>query len=170
MNYDKAFEMLIGHEGGYTDSPKDPGNWTGGKIGVGVCKGTKYGISAKSYPELDIKNLTLIDAKAIYKRDYWDKCRTDYLPDCVRFDVFDAAVNSGVLQAGKFVQQAAGLTGRDVDGFVGPTTLKAVDKMDPQMLDKRISGYRLKFMASLAIWPDYGRGWANRIANNLIGD
>ena len=63
MNFDKAFELLIGHEGGYTTNPKDAGNWTGGKQGVGVNKGTKYGIAANSYPSLDIKNLTQIKPK-----------------------------------------------------------------------------------------------------------
>lgn len=170
MNFDQSFKALIGHEGGFTDNQKDPGNWTGGKVGSGICKGTKFGISAKSYPDLDIKNLTLEQAKSIYRSDFWDKCWTDKLPECVRFDVFDAAVNSGVRQAGKFVQQAAGMTGPEVDGMIGSNSLKAVAKIDPQTLDKRISGYRLKYMASLKIWPDFARGWANRIANNLIED
>jgi lysozyme family protein len=170
MKFDDAFEKLIGHEGGFTESPKDPGNWTGGKVGVGICKGTKFGISAKSYPDLDIKNLTLEQAKSIYRRDFWEKCWTDKLPECVRFDVFDAAVNSGVRQAGKFVQLAAGMDGQEVDGMIGSNSIKAVAKIDPQVLDKRISGYRLKYMASLKIWPDFGRGWAARIATNLIED
>lgn len=167
MQFDKAFEMLIGHEGGYSDNPKDPGNWTGGKVNVGILKGTKYGIAANTYPEEDIKNLTLERAKFLYKRDYWDAAKIDRLPDAVRFDTFDAAVNSGVNRAIRFLQLAVGVND---DGLLGPKTVAAVNAIDPQLLDKRISGYRLQFMASLKNWTDASRGWANRIANNLIKD
>ena len=69
----KAFELLIGHEGAYGNDPADPGNWTGGARGRGKLKGTKYGISAASYPTLDIANLTLGQVEDIYERDYWAK-------------------------------------------------------------------------------------------------
>ncbi|WP_236513543.1 glycosyl hydrolase 108 family protein, partial [Escherichia coli] len=59
MNFDQAFKVTIGHEGSFTLNKNDAGNWTGGKVGVGQLKGTKYGIAANSYPNLDIKNLTL---------------------------------------------------------------------------------------------------------------
>ena len=58
-DFKQAFDLLIGHEGGYTNNPNDPGNWTGGKVNSGTLRGTKYGISAASYPTLDIKNLGL---------------------------------------------------------------------------------------------------------------
>lgn len=170
MNFDQSFEKLLGHEGLYTNNPKDPGNWTGGKIGVGELKGTKYGISAGSYPSEDIKNLTVDRVKVLYKRDYWDKVKADLLPDAVRFDMFDAAVNSGVGRAVMFLQQALGFKGTAVDGVFGKDTKDAVAQCDPQLLDKRINGYRLKFMAEAKVWPDFSKGWALRIANNLIGD
>lgn len=167
MNFDQAFKVLIGHEGNFSDNPKDPGNWTGGKVKSGVLKGTKYGIAANTYPNEDIRNLTLARAKELYQRDYWGKLRMEDLPDAVRFDVFDAAVNSGVSQAAKFLQRAAGVTD---DGAIGPQTLAAVKHVDPQLLDKRINGHRLRFMADLKVWPDFAKGWARRIANNLIED
>lgn len=167
MNFDQAFKVLIGHEGNFSDNPKDPGNWTGGKVKSGVLKGTKYGIAANTYPNEDIRNLTLARAKELYLRDYWGKLRMEDLPDVVRFDVFDAAVNSGVAQAAKFLQRAAGVTD---DGAIGPQTLAAVKRMDPDVLDKRINGHRLRFMADLKVWPDFAKGWARRIANNLIED
>ena len=167
MTFDDAFKVLIGHEGNFTDNPKDPGNWTGGKVGAGVCKGTKYGIAANTYPDEDIRNLTQARAKELYKRDYWGKLKMDDIPDVVRFDLFDAAVNSGVGQAAKFLQRAAGV---EDDGAIGKDTLAAVKRMDPQLLDKRLSGYRLRFMADLKVWPDFAKGWARRIANNLIED
>ena len=127
MNFDKAFELLIGHEGGFTQNPKDAGNWTSGKVGVGVNKGTKYGIASNSYPDLDIKNLTLDHAKLIYKRDYWNKIKGDELPIGLAFHVFDMAVNSGVSRGIKLLQKTIGTT---EDGIIGAKTLAAVKSMD----------------------------------------
>lgn len=163
MNFDKAFEKLIGHEGGLSLDPKDRGNWTSGVIGKGELRGTKYGVSAMSYPYLDIRNLTLDQAKAIYRKDYWG--RSDDLPDAVRFDFFDAAVNSGYEQSVKWLQRAAGA--KD-DGIIGPKTLLAVRMADPQLLSKRFNGHRLMAMTNMSGWASQNRGWARRIANNLL--
>ena len=163
MNFDKAFEKLIGHEGGLSLDPKDRGNWTSGVIGKGELRGTKYGVSAMSYPHLDIRNLTLDQAKAIYRKDYWG--RSDDLPDAVRFDFFDAAVNSGYEQSVKWLQRAAGA--KD-DGIIGPKTLLAVRMADPQLLSKRFNGHRLMAMTNMSGWASQNRGWARRIANNLL--
>lgn len=167
MNFDKAFKALIGHEGGYSGDRRDRGNWTTGVIGKGQLNGTKYGISAMSYPQIDIKNLTLGEAKKIYKRDYWDTCQADKLPEQIRFDVFDMAVNSGVRNAIKNIQFGAGVR---ADGFLGPKTKAAIACMDAHHLDKKMCGHRLRFMASIKSWPTFGKGWALRIANNLIND
>ena len=166
MNFTKAFEKLIGHEGGLTLDPKDRGNWTTGVIGKGELKGTKYGISAMAYPREDIQHLTLDRARQLYRRDYWDAVRADDMPDAVRFDLFDSAVNSGVTQATKWLQRAAGATD---DGIIGPKTLSAVRAADPHVLSKRFNGQRLRFMTDLKTWNVYGKGWARRIADNLMG-
>jgi lysozyme family protein len=167
VEFNQAFDALIDHEGGYTNNPRDRGNWTSGKIGKGELKGTKYGISAMAYPHLDIKSLTLDQAKAIYKRDYWDKTQCDKLPGAIRFDMFDVAVNSGPSDAVKFLQRAVGA---DDDGILGNVTLSLVNRLDPQLLDKRLSGHRLLFIAKVDTFPTFGRGWINRIANNLLKD
>jgi lysozyme family protein len=71
-NFDPAFQFIIlKHEGGFQKMPNDKGNWTGGKIGVGELKGTKYGISASQFPDLDIENLTVAAAEDIYAGHYW---------------------------------------------------------------------------------------------------
>lgn len=167
MDFDTAFDLLIGHEQGFTDDRADPGNWTGGKVGAGVLKGTKYGIAANTYPDLDIRQLTLAQAKAIYRRDWWDRLKLDQLPAAVRFDLFDAAVNSGRVQAAKLLQRAAGVAD---DGKIGPATIAAANAMDPEQLDARLSGYRLLFLADLQTWPHFGKGWVRRVATNLIQD
>lgn len=153
MNFDQAFEKLIGHEGGYVDHPADPGG------------ATKYGISRRSYPAEDIPNLTLERAKAIYLRDYWQKSGCDYVPESMRFDLFDMAVNSGVGKAIRTMQDAVGAK---ADGVVGPNTLMLLDAADPARLRARFNGLRLSFMADLPTWPRFGRGWAKRVAANLL--
>lgn len=164
MNFDKAFDLLIGHEGGFTDNRSDPGNWTGGKVGVGVNKGTKYGIASNSYPNLDIKNLTLDQAKAIYKRDYWNKVKGDELPQELAFHVFDMAVNSGISRGIKLLQKTVGT---NQDGLIDPATLAAVKKMDSHKAVLLYNAHRLQFYTSLSTFSTFGKGWVNRVANNL---
>ena len=166
MSYAKAFERVVGHEGGFTDSPKDRGNWTSGKIGIGELKGTKYGISAMAYPHLDIRNLTVEQARAIYKTDYWDKIRGDELPYEIAFNVFDGAVNSGIRRSVEWLQRAVGEV---ADGIIGPKTMLAVKMRHSADIVARYNGHRLRFMADTpdAVWQEYGRGWARRVANNL---
>lgn len=153
MTYDEAFERLIGHEGGYVNDPRDPGGET------------KYGISRRSYPGEDIAGMTLERAKAIYARDFWAPAGCDSLPPGVKFDVFDMAVNSGVRAAVRMLQGAVGET---PDGILGPRTLSAAQNMPADRLRARFNGKRLEFMSSLPTWPSFGRGWARRIAANLL--
>ena len=164
MNFDKAFELLIGHEGGFTQNPKDAGNWTGGKVGYGVNKGTKYGIASNSYPDLDIKNLTLDHAKLIYKRDYWNKVKGDELPMGISFHVFDMAVNSGVSRSIKLLQKTVGTI---EDGIIGPKTLESLKLMDVNQAIQIYNANRLQFYTSLSDFSNFGKGWVNRVANNL---
>lgn len=86
-NFDRAFQFLIGEEGGYVNDPKDPGGET------------KYGISKRAYPSEDIKSLTLDRAKHLYKRDYWDRIDGDNRPWNEALCMFDCAVNMGVTRA-----------------------------------------------------------------------
>lgn len=153
MNFDIAFERLIGHEGGYVNDPRDPGGET------------KYGISKRAYPGEDIAGMTLERARELYRRDYWGPAGCDAVPDVVKFDLFDMAVNSGVKAAIRTLQRTVGT---EPDGVLGPVTLQAVQSMNPVRFVARFNGHRLQFMSSLATWPAFGRGWANRIAKNLI--
>jgi len=153
MNFDEAFKTLIGHEGGYVDHPADPGG------------ATNFGISKRSYPGEDIRGMTLERAKAIYLRDYWQMAGCDYVPDKLRFSLFDMAVNSGVKQSIMTLQRAVGA---DADGVLGPKTMMLLSNMPPAQFIARFNGYRLQFMSALPMWPAFGRGWANRIAQNLM--
>lgn len=164
MNFDAAFDRLIGHEGGFSDDPRDPGNWTGGQCGVGELKGTKYGIAANSYPDLDIKNLTLDQAKAIYHRDYWLKSGGDQLHPAIVYQLWDMAVNSGVVQARMKLQRAINVA---EDGVFGPITIAKIKAMDVSDVLLRFNAVRLGFYTDLSKWPVDGKGWTRRIALNL---
>ena len=142
--FEQAFAHIIGNEGGFTSNPADPGNWTGGKPGEGECRGTKYGISAHAYPDQDIPGLSLDDARAIYRRDYWDKIGADTLAGPLALLAFDAAVNNGVGRA----RQWLALARKQADGAE---------------ICAEFQAQRLAFMASLPTWKIFGLGWSRRL-------
>jgi len=152
MKFEDAFERLLGHEGGYVDNPKDPGGET------------NWGISKRSYPTVDIKNLTRWAAMAIYRRDFWDPVHGEKLPDGVAFQLFDFAVNSGIGTAIRYLQKAVGVAD---DGYWGPVSQAALEKYSESDLIMLLLAERLDFMTRLKNWSDASRGWARRIATNL---
>lgn len=165
MDFDQAFERVIGHEQGYQCDPDDSGNWTGGRVDSGALLGTKYGISAAAYPGEDIRNITLDRARALYRRDYWVPAGCDQVPDALRFELFDAAVNAGVRAAIRMLQVAAGA---DADGVLGPQTLRRVAMMDPAAALRRLQGARLDAYTRAKAWPTFGAGWVRRVARNMM--
>lgn len=162
--FPQSIDRLLSHEGGYTNDRRDPGNWTGGKVGVGDLKGTKFGIAANTYPKLDIKGLTRDQAVSIYRRDFWDRARCDRLPSAVAFQLLDGAVNSGIAQASRWLQRAAGVAD---DGMIGPASLAAIKAADPNDLVYRFNAERIEFMTRLKNWNVHGAGWMRRLAGNL---
>ena len=154
MTFDDAFEKLIGHEGGYSNDPRDRGGET------------MYGISKRAFPLEDIKGMTLDRAKAIYKKEYWGPAGCDAVPPSAKFDLFDTAVNSGVNTAIRLLQKAVGET---ADGILGPRTLQAVQSMPAERLKARYNAQRLLFMTEAVTWPVHGKGWVRRVAANLLG-
>ena len=164
LTFDQAFERLIGHEGKFTNDRQDRGNWTTGVIGKGELKGTKYGISAMTYPDLDIKNLTLVQAKQIYKRDWWDKINADQIDTALVFQVWDFAINAGMGTAKRKLQLAVGVLD---DGTIGNLTIQAINKADLNDILLKFNAERLKYYTSLSTWPRYGKGWTLRVAGQL---
>lgn len=159
-NFANCFAFTLGAEGGYSNNPGDPGNWTGGAVGHGEVRGTKYGISASAYPALDIANLTEAQAEEIYRRDYWASLHGDELPLPVALVAFDAAVNAGPRRAVVWLQQACG---QPADGVLGPATFAALTRADPVAIAREALVRRLEFSTHLATWPNFGLGWSRRI-------
>ena len=137
--FDKAFNEVIGFEGGYVNNPADKGGET------------KFGISKRSYPNVDIKNLTLDEAKEIYYKDFWN---TKFIElsliddEAIAIELFDTGVNMGIKTASKLMQESLNLMNRNqkdwndlkIDGFCGFKTLRAYKKARKAILLKVLNG------------------------------
>lgn len=164
VTFDESFDRVIGHEGKFQKINGDRGNWTSGVVGKGRLVGTKFGISAMTYPDLDIPNLTVEQAKAIYKRDWWDKLDMDLFKPALSYQMFDAAINHGMHNASAMLQRAVGVAD---DGKIGKDTKRAVDIMPLEDVLFNFLAERLEFMTYVGTWDTFSKGWSRRIANNL---
>jgi lysozyme family protein len=158
MNFDQAFDALLGNEGGYSNNPKDPGAETMWGVTVAVARAEGYAGAMRDLPRET--------AKAIYRRRYWEPLRLDSMPDALKFTMFDAAVNSGAKQAIVWLQRAMDVGD---DGVLGPLTLDAAQRANGLRLAIKFTAERLDFMTSLPTWGTFSKGWARRIAANLKG-
>lgn len=89
--YLKAFELVVGSEGGYNNDPRDPGGET------------KFGISKRAYPELNIPEVTEDQARSIYYLDYYKKVAPEGTEFFMAYPLFDTAVLHGVSSAKKLL-------------------------------------------------------------------
>lgn len=149
-NINEWLVRCLGHEGGYWNDP------VGGP--------TRWGISQRSYPELDIKNLTIDQARAIYISDYINPMRLENYPPGIAFQLFDFGVNSGPPTAIKQLQQAIGV--KD-DGVVGPITRGRLDSFSDCALVMLVLAERIEYMTECKNFLSNARGWNRRIARNL---
>ena len=156
MNFDIAFERLIGHEGGYVNHPEDPGGETNWGVTLRTAREAGYTGS--------MRDLTRDQAKEIYRTAYWGRAQAEQYDGAIAFQVFDAAVNHGIGQAIRFLQRAVGVAD---DGAVGPVTLAAVRAMSVTDVLARFNAERLDFYTKLSTWPTFGKGWARRVVGNL---
>lgn len=154
MNFEQAFEKLLGHEGGFVDHPSDPGGAT--KWGITAAVARAHGYTGP------MQDLPVAVARGIARGLYWDAVQADKLPAAVRYAVFDAAYNSGVGQSIRWLQRAVGVAD---DGVIGPKTLQAVAAADARTLLMRLLSVRLRFLTGLKTWPAFGKGWARRVAD-----
>lgn len=154
-NFDKCLEMILHHEGGYVNHPKDPG----GETNLGVTK--------RVYEEWggqkNMKDLTVEDVAPIYKKNYWGRAKCDQLPSGLDLAVFDWSVNSGVGRAVKKLQKMIGTV---ADGGIGPNTLKTLEEyIRHHGLETTIENYkdiRQAFYRSLSTFNTFGKGWTRR--------
>lgn len=147
-HFNRCIDFVLLEEGGLSHHPKDPGGLT------------QFGISQRSYPALDIRRLTLDHAKAIYRRDFWERINGDALPVGLNLIVLDMAVNAGVRRAVELLQQILEVK---QDGIIGPVTLAAIKQHPMRGLIEAYSRLRLAHYQSLKSWPTFGHGWEGRV-------
>ena len=148
-DFHRCIELILDEEGGLANHRKNPGGLT------------KYGISQRAYPNVDIERLTLQQASGIYIRDYWNPVRGHLLPAGLDLMVFDCAVNQGTTTAAILLQSALGVK---LDGNIGPITITKACQSMPDVL--------ITFAAERALRYEFnrneevfGRGWYRRLFN-----
>lgn len=146
-------KKILMNEGGskYTNDPNDSGGET------------KYGISKKAFPNVDIKNLTEDQAISIYKKLYYDPCKLDLINDeLLALHIFDFGVTSGIKRAVKAIQL---IVEEDADGIMGP---KTIDKINSGDYLKTYIAARIAFYTIIGVGKNakFKKGWINRV-NNL---
>lgn len=149
---------LLRREGGYVHNPEDKGGET------------KFGISKRAFPTLDIKNLTEAQARAIYEQKYIAAPGFDQLaPSPLQTQLIDFGVNSGPAIAIQKLQEILGVA---VDGVLGPQTLEVLRGQEVRAVNNKLVASRLKMMANLVAkrpaQVQFLRGWVNRALEFLI--
>ena len=155
-NFFKSLDMVLKHEGGFVDHPKDPGG------------ATNRGITYKTYekflgiPLNDINELKMIphtDVEKIYKKSFWDRVKADQLPSGVDFFCFDWAVNSGPSRSARYLQK---VVGAEQDGAIGPMTLAKIHEQDSLHVIDELHKERQSYYENLKTFEYFGKGWTRR--------
>jgi lysozyme family protein len=162
VDADTAIERVLAREGGYVNNPSD----RGGPTNYGITQATyAEWLKAHAMSHRDVRGITRAEAVQIYRERYWTSSRCDELPPSVRDIHFDAAVNHGPGRATKLLQEAAAVR---QDGEIGPVTLAAVHRLNPELLRARYIAARYRLYGQI-INRDRSQlafitGWLNRLA------
>jgi lysozyme family protein len=157
-NFGEALSLVLHHEGGYVDHPKDPG----GRTNMGITQRVYESYLGREVTEEDMRSLSPNHASEIYRRDYWDTVKGDELPLGIDYAVFDWAVNSG---PGTVARELQKLVGVSIDGVIGPQTLAAVNSEDIPELITKLAERRASFYRRLQNFTVFGKGWINRTSS-----
>ena len=147
--------MLLKHEGGYVNHPKDPG----GETNHGVTRNVWEKWVGKPLEVGDMKNLTQDDVAPLYRSEYWRRLKCDDLPSGLDFFCFDWGVNSGTSRSAKALQ---GIIGATQDGGIGPKTLKMLEEYDSVEVLHKMHDKRQGFYEGLKTFDTFGKGWTRR--------
>ena len=160
-NYDHCLGLILHHEGGYVNHPKDPG----GETNKGITKRVyeNWCIEQDLFQK-EMKDLKISDVAPIYKKNYWDRVKADSLPAGVDLCVFDFSVNAGTGRGAKYLQTIVGAVS---DGAIGPNTLRQVDEFvalrGEEDLVVAYSDARRRYYRKLRTFDTFGRGWLRRV-------
>lgn len=155
MTFEDALEIILKHEGGYSDHPRDPG----GATNMGITHHTlKRWRGVLEISKLDVENLTRDEAAQIYEAWYWKRCHCQQMPSGVDLLLFDAAVNHGPSRAKRMLQEAARV---ETDGIVGPITMAAIERADRDKLLCEFCAIRADLYETIN--EVFERGWFRRL-------
>ena len=144
-SFDIAIAKTLGHEEGYVSDPADPSGET------------NFGISKRSYPDVNIRELTVEQAREIYRRDYWHSLYDQLNDQHVANALFDFGVTAGVDEGIRRLQRAVGV---QEDGIFGPETLAAVNNAGAPAAQFFLE--RIRYYAGLATFHIFAGGWVKR--------
>ena len=161
-NYAKSLAAVLAHEGGWSDHPLDKGGATMRGVTQAVYDAFR---ETRGLPLRSVRYITDSEVGIIYANQYWNKVKADDLPSGIDYAVFDFAVNSGPSRAIKYLQMCLGVS---ADGVIGPVTMAAAKQAEPRYVIMLLCDKRLAFLKSLSTWPTFGKGWARRVAENLV--
>lgn len=155
--WDKAFDLLMINEGGYVNNPHD----AGGKTNYGVTQVTfDTWNRIKDRPLREVRNITLDEAKELYKELYWYKYKCDRLPDALSVALFDFCVQSQPPRPTKYLQESLGVV---TDGIIGNQTIGAAHSKPLKPVIEEYFSKRIAYYQSLPSWQYFGKGWAARV-------
>ena len=159
-NFKHCLEIILHHEGGYVNHPKDPGGMTN----LGVTKRVYESWVGKEVDESDMRALTPEDVDPIYEKNYWKSIRGDDLPGGLDLCIFDFGVNAGPGRAAKYLQTMIGTV---ADGGIGPNTLKALANYEEEVggvaeVIKEYQKRRQAYYEGLSTFATFGKGWTRR--------
>lgn len=159
-SFNDCVEMLLGHEGGFANHPRDPGKATN----MGITIGTLTQWRGKRTTVEDVKALERKEAKQIYLSRYWNVMRCDEMPRGFDYMLFDFGVNAGPRRAVRFLQALLAQNDPDieVDGVVGPHTLAVVGTMPTRKLIEQYHQAKMRHYSGLSTWDVFGPGWTRR--------
>jgi lysozyme family protein len=153
--FTQALPIILKHEGGYVNHPKDPG----GRTNLGVTQRVWEAWVKRKVTEAEMRALTVEQVTPLYRKNYWDAVKGDEMHPAVALCVFDFAVNAGPARAIIYLQRAVGTT---PDGKIGPVTLAATNNRAPVGLIRAYQAARRDYYRSLRTFNTFGRGWLSR--------
>lgn len=156
-NFPLSLSLVLVHEGGYVNDPRDSGGATNKGVTQAVYDDwrTRHGL-----PKQTVRAIGTDELEAVYRHGYWDAVAGDQLPAGVDYCMFDLAVNSGVNRAACFLQKAVRVL---ADGQIGPATIAAVTALPAGVIIDRICDERQEFLEGLSNFDHFGKGWTTRV-------
>jgi lysozyme family protein len=159
-NFEKSLQMLLKHEGGWVNHPRDPG----GETNHGVTRSVWEKWIGEQIEPGGMKSVTQEDVAPLYRHEYWRRLKCDDLKSGLDFFCFDWGVNSGVSRSAKALQ---GVIGAEQDGGIGPKTLALLADQDTKYVLEKMHDKRQGFYEGLSTFDTFGKGWTRRNKETL---